>query len=89
MATLIFKLKSVLTDVVNQLNSITEGSVAAVTNASTAPPQSGTYAIGDFTRNSAPVVTGSTGQKYIVTGWVCITEGSPGVWVECRSLTGG
>jgi hypothetical protein len=37
------------------------------------PPATGTYAVGDQSRNLTPTAGG-----YI--GWVCVTAGSPGVW---------
>lgn len=41
--------------------------------AGNSPPASGTYAVGDQSRNITPTAGG-----YI--GWVCVTAGSPGVW---------
>lgn len=39
----------------------------------TAPPGSGTYAVGDMMWNSAPAAGG-------IPGWVCVTAGTPGTW---------
>ncbi len=55
----------------------------------TAAPTSGTWAQGDKCKNTAPVESGSAGSKYVITGWVCVTSGSPGTWKEMRVLTGG
>lgn len=71
-----------------QINNLTEGRIAAVTNATTAAPTSGPNQQGDFVRNSAPVEIGSASSKYVILGWVCVASGTPGTWVQCRSLTG-
>jgi hypothetical protein len=71
-----------------QVNLLSEGRIAAVTNATTAAPASGPNLQGDFLRNSAPVEAGTAGSKYIVHGWLCVASGTPGTWVPCRFLTG-
>lgn len=71
-----------------QVNNLTEGRVAAVTNATTAAPTSGPNAQGDFVRNSAPTELGAASSKYVIFGWVCVASGTPGTWVQCRYLTG-
>jgi hypothetical protein len=71
-----------------QINGLSEGSVVAFYNARTAAPTEGTHGQGDFVPNKEPVEMGSPGSKYIVRGWVCIAAGTPGTWVEARSLTG-
>lgn len=86
--TLIWKLTQILRDIAKQVNNLSEGYVGAVTNASTAAPTTGTYQQGDFIRNSAPAEAGSAGSKYVVTGWICSASGTPGTWLQCRSLTG-
>lgn len=70
-----------------RVNGLSEGRITA-TSAFTAAPTAGTWHVGDFVRNSAPVEAGSAASKYVVTGWVCITSGEPGTWLECRCLTG-
>jgi len=73
-----------------QVNALAEGLVAASYTAHTAAP-TGTaqaYAQGDFVRNSEPTEAGTAGSKYVVLGFVCVASGTPGTWVECRSLTG-
>ena len=71
-----------------QVNNLTEGRIAAVTNATTAAPTSGPNQQGDFVRNSAPTELGSASSKYVIFGWVCVVSGTPGTWVEFRGLTG-
>lgn len=71
-----------------QVNQLTEGKVSAIYNADTAAPTTGTHAQGDFIRNSAPVEAGLVGSKYVVFGWVCVSGGTPGTWVQTRYLTG-
>lgn len=91
-------LSGFLDRIVTQLNLLSSGSVSAIASA-TAAPTTGTYAVGDFVRNSTPsevtptVATYDTvgtvvGAKYVVFGWVCVTAGTPGTWKECRFLTG-
>lgn len=80
---------TILRDIAQQLNNTAEGYMTAATNAYTAAPTTGSYAVGDFIRNSTPAETGTAGSKYVIMGWVCTTAGSPGTWKECRVLTGG
>lgn len=71
-----------------QVNGITEGRIANYHAAYTAPPTAGTWAQGDRVRNSAPTELGSASSKYVITEWVCVVSGTPGTWVQMRSLTG-
>ena len=71
-----------------QLNGISEGQLAASYTAQTAAPTAGTWAKGDFVKNSSPSELGTAGSKYVIHGWQCVTGGSPGTWVQCRFLTG-
>lgn len=57
-------------------------------NAYTAAPTTGTWNKGDVVFNSNPTESGTAGSKYIVTHWVCTVSGTPGTWIQCRSLTG-
>ena len=75
-------------DHAQQVNALSEGRISAVYNAQTAAPTTGTYAQGDFIRNSAPVEAGSSPDKYVVYGWLCVAGGTPGTFVPCRFLTG-
>lgn len=70
------------------INALAEGRMAAAYNALTAPPTGGTWALGDFVKNSAPSELGTSPNKYIIDGWRCVAGGTPGTWVQCRYLTG-
>jgi hypothetical protein len=50
----------------------------------TSAPSSGTWAIGDKCKNTAPSELGSAGSKYVVIGWVYTATG----WLAMRTLTG-
>jgi hypothetical protein len=54
----------------------------------TAAPTSLTWTRGDFVENSNPAELGSAGSMYVIEGWVCVTSGTPGTWLEKRTLTG-
>ncbi len=54
----------------------------------TAAPTTGTWSQGDKCKNTAPTELGSAGSKYVITGFVCVASGTPGTWVQMRSLTG-
>jgi len=71
-----------------QVNMLSEGRISATNNASTAAPTTGSYAQGDFVRNSAPSELGSSLSKYVISGWLCVSSGTPGTFVQCRFLTG-
>lgn len=71
-----------------QINTLSEGSMAAKYTARTAPPTTGKWAQGDEVANSAPTVAGTSGSQYVVTGWKCVSGGEPGTWVDMRTLTG-
>lgn len=82
----------VFSDVVRQLeeqiNLLSEGRARAYHGALTAAPTLGSWARGDEIKNSEPSVLGPAGSRYVITGWICTTSGSPGTWVEMRTLTG-
>lgn len=69
-----------------QLNALAEGQVRGASNAATAAPTTGVYAVGDVVRNSSPVESGTAGSKFVVTGWVCTA--APLTFLPLRSLTG-
>ena len=71
-----------------QVNALSEGRMAGTYNAQTAAPTTGTWAIGDYIKNSAPAEAGSAASKYVILGWVCTVSGTPGTWLQCRALTG-
>lgn len=88
---LIRDLNDYLRKIQQQVNQLSEGSVAARYQANTAPPAVGNkqlYAKGDKIDNANPVELGSAGSKYVVTGWICTAGGTPGTWLALRSLTG-
>lgn len=87
-AALVVALKTVLGPMVDQLNNISEGRIAAVTNADVEPPSSGEHQEGDYVKNRHPSVLGDKGQQYVVRGWICVEAGTPGVWVQDRGMTG-
>lgn len=74
--------------VAKQVNALSEGRIGAFYTALTAAPTSGTWARGDFVVNSAPAEAGTAGSKYVIHGWVCVSAGTPGTWVQARYLTG-
>ena len=71
-----------------QANGLAEGSVYAAHNAALAAPTAGTFQQGDVIRNREPAELGTAGSRYVITGWQCVVAGSPGTWVQLRSLTG-
>ncbi len=78
-----------LRKLVTKVNGLASGSYQhSADNAATAAPTVGTYAQGDFVRNSNPTELGTAGSKYVIFGWVNVAAGTPGTWVQCRFLTG-
>lgn len=71
-----------------QVNQLAGGLVQASINATTGAPTTGSWSVGDVIRNVAPSELGAPGSKYIITHWTCVTSGTPGTWLQCRSLTG-
>jgi hypothetical protein len=61
-------------------------------SSSSAMPTFGTYIYGTLVKASVPIIAGSAGSRYAVTGWVRLNTGSNHVlntdWVELRSPTG-
>lgn len=74
--------------IVRKVNGLSDGKFYAVDGIGTAAPTTGTYAQGDFVRNSNPSELGSAASKYVIFGYLCVTGGTPGTWVEVRTLTG-
>lgn len=70
-----------------QLNLLSEGFISAKYTAQTSPPV-GRFQKGDQITNSNPTELGTSGQKYIITGWICTVSGEPATWREMRVLTG-
>ena len=81
-------LKHLLASLARQVNGATEGRIAPMHGAAMAAPTTGDWMQGDVVRSAVPTELGTAGSKYVVTGWVCIVSGTPGTWVEMRSLTG-
>jgi hypothetical protein len=75
-------------EVATQVNAMAEGTQAAFYKAATSAPTTGTWAKGDFVLNSAPAELGTATAKYLVHGWRCTVSGTPGTWLQLRSLTG-
>lgn len=73
-------------DVATQVNAISEGMMQGASNAAASVPTNGTYAKGDFVRNSAPSELGTAGSKYVVFAWLCIA--APLTFVQMRFPTG-
>lgn len=71
-----------------QVNGLSEGKASANYGASAAAPTTGTWAQGDFVKNSNPTELGTAGNKYVLMGWICTAGGTPGTWLQSRTLTG-
>ena len=80
----------VIRTIAQQVNGLSEGvGVAHYQRDSVAPTGSAvSYAQGDFRWNKQPAEAGSAGSKYVTFGWICVADGSPGTWLDCRFLTG-
>jgi hypothetical protein len=82
------RLKDLFRTLCLRVNGISDGRLSAIDNAVPSVPMTGTYAQGDFVRNSTPTEAGAGGSKYVVFGWLCTVGGTPGTFVPCRFLTG-
>ena len=51
-------------------------------------PMNGAWKAGDRIINATPLEQGDAHKKFVVTEWLCSFAGSPGTWVELRSVTG-
>lgn len=74
--------------IVAQTNALSEGRIHARHNALAAAPTTGDYMQGDIVWNSTPTEQGSASSKYVIIGWINVSSGSPGTFVEMRCLTG-
>lgn len=81
-------LKEWTRNVAAQLNGISESKIHQRHNAHTAAPGAGSYNQGDFVPNKTPSELGTTPNKYVILGWICVDD-SPLTFKECRCLTGG
>lgn len=77
-----------LYDVFRSIATAVNGSYMWDSQGTTAPT-TGTWAIGQMVKNTNPAEAGSAGSKYVIIGYVCTANGSPGTWKEMRVLTGG
>lgn len=83
-----FVLSRVLRNISQKVNAIGDGRIGGSDFVASSIPTTGTFATGDFIRNSAPVEAGGAGSKYVVIGWVATVGGTPGTLLQCRVLTG-
>jgi hypothetical protein len=83
-----FTLTKTFRNIAMKVNQIGDGRMAGSDLVASSIPTTGTYAQGDFIRNSAPVEAGTAGSKYVVVGWLVTVGGTPGTLVQCRYLTG-
>lgn len=81
-------IKDLLRSICLRVNALSDGRISAIDNKATAAPTTGTWAQGDQVRNSAPTELGAVGSRYVIEGWVCVSGGTPGTWVQKRFLTG-
>lgn len=77
-----------LQSIARQVNGLSGGSFTVINGTATTAPTTGTWARGDKIRNSAPTELGSASSKYVIDGWICTVAGTPGTWLEQRTLTG-
>lgn len=82
------EIRSYLNRIVRTFNQVAGGNVSGYYTSGSASPTGGTWAAGDQVRNTAPAEAGTAGSKYVITGWICVTGGTPGTWKEMRTLTG-
>jgi hypothetical protein len=82
------ELLRLLREIAAQVNGLSEGNMSAHYGARTAAPTTGTWNRGDKVRNSEPAELGAASSRYVIDGWICIASGTPGTWVQQRTLTG-
>jgi hypothetical protein len=90
---LINALTDYLRPLANKVNGLASGVFSdSADNASAALPTIGSYAAGDYVRKAVPAIAGGAGSRYVVYGWLRITNGEAHVlntdWVEDRRSTG-
>ncbi len=84
----IVRITELFRDTAKKVNALARGTFAAIDNTGTAAPTAGTFAQNDFVANSNRTELGVPGAKYVILGWICVAGGTPGTWVESRTLTG-
>jgi hypothetical protein len=85
---LVYTLSRLFRNISAKVNQIGDGRLVGSDLVAASIPTTGTYAAGDFIRNSAPVEAGAAASKYVVIGWICTVGGTPGTLLQCRVLTG-
>lgn len=85
---LVVRLNELFRAITNTIDSLRGGHISAATNTMVSAPTTGMWNKGDQVRNSNPSELGAGGSKYVIVGWLCVTAGEPGTWVEMRCLTG-
>ena len=83
-----FTLARVLRATAQKVNALGDGRIAARDLTATVVPTTGTYATGDIVWKSNPVEAGGAGAKYVILGWVNVAGGTPGTFLQMRTLTG-
>jgi hypothetical protein len=78
----------VLREFARDHDALSYGYLQGVAGKATAAPTTGTWALGDYIRNSNPSELGVALSKYWIRGWWCSVAGTPGTWLEDRGLTG-
>lgn len=86
-ARLNFRVSREIGDLKTKYDGVRMGRLAAY-NSAVSIPTGNTWAQGDIVRNSNPSELGGAGSKYVLLGWICTVSGTPGTWVEMRTLTG-
>lgn len=66
----------------------TLAALPGVTSGSAAPT-TGSHNSSEFVWNTNVSLLGLVGSRYVLLGWSCTVAGTPGIWSECRVLTGG
>jgi hypothetical protein len=83
-----FTLSRLLRNIAQKVNAIGDGRLNGSDLVAASIPTTGTYAQGDFIRNSAPVEAGGAGSKTVTLGWICTVGGTPGTLLPVKTLTG-
>lgn len=86
--TFLQEITKVFRETAQKVNQIGGGAYSGHDNQGTAAPTTGTWAQGDFIMNSNPTVLGAAASQYVVQGFKCVAGGTPGTWVQVRTLTG-
>lgn len=87
------KLLDFFRPLVTKVNGLATGAIThSADNGATVMPTSGTWKKGDFVVNTSPAELGAAASKYVVIGWIRLTDGAANVanvdWVATRCPTG-